>query len=427
MELFPFKARRYYQPLAGRIDRLISPPYDVIDKKLRKELGRRNRYNIVHLTLPTGGRRRYRNAADCLDRWCRTGVLRYETIPAIFPAEQRFKIPGMGWKTRMGFYAVLGFGTDPSRYVIPHEATFAGPRRDRNRILSACRADLESILVAYSDPSRRVAKILGNATRKRALVSFKESQGAQCRLWRLEDPDAVESLRRILRRREALIADGHHRFASSWSYWSGEGGRKESMAGPEKRGILAFFCRVEDPGVVSLPTHRVISNLPASRIQRLLPALRRRFRVREYPFHSSREEGTVRQKFLRTLQQSRSGEEHFGLRLGGESRFFLVRSPSSPTGACRTDVELLERQVMEPILGLSSASAGRTSRVAYQRDAGSALDAVGRGEAQAAFLLRSIPPRRILAIARNGHLLPQKSTFFFPKLPSGLLLRRFQD
>jgi uncharacterized protein (DUF1015 family) len=416
----PFRALRFDLRRAGRLEDLISPPYDVIDPESRRRYGRQTPFNIVHLTLPTGGRRRYRNAAARLDRWCRDGILRYEREPAFYPAVQEFRVDRAGSRQRRGFFAVLGFGDCAVGEVIPHEATFKGPRQDRMRLLEACGADLEPILMLYSDPAGRVEAALEEATGGRALAAFREPQGTRCRLWRLRDPGLIRTIRKGLQGRQVLIADGHHRFASAREYW-----RRNSGAGGVRPGILAFFCRVEDPGVVSLPTHRLVTGIPAGRLRGLLPALRPRFRIESLPFDSAAAERRARKRVLQTLRD-RTGSG-FGLRLRGEPAYHLVETAGAGRPGQRTDVERLERLVFGPVLGLTVRSGTKSPHIRYLRDASECLDAVGRGEAQAAFLLRSIPPRRVLSIAKSGRLLPQKSTFFYPKLSSGIVLRRFAD
>jgi uncharacterized protein (DUF1015 family) len=421
VDLTPFRALRFHSGRTGRLDNLISPPYDVISPACRRELGGRHLNNIVHLTLPTGGKGRYRNAAGRLDRWCREGILRPDPEPALYPAVQEFRVPGTGILRRSGFFAVLRFDDPEVPEVIPHEATFKGPRQDRMRILRACRADLEPILMLYSDPSGHVGEVLEDAIRGRALAAVREPQGSRCRLWRLRDSEGIEIIRRRLRRRPALIADGHHRFSSSREFW-----RRRSPSPTGWPGILAFFCRVQDPGVISLPTHRMVTGLPASRFAEILPALRRRFRIESMRFDSVASERRARRWLLQDLSNGTDGRG-FAVRLPGDSCYHLVRVPAAGRMPHRTDAERLEKFVLGPVLGLPVGSGRKSPHLLYRRDAAECLAAVDRGEAQAAFLLRSIPPRRVLTIAKSGRLMPQKSTFFFPKLSSGIVLRRFHD
>ncbi|MBI4161134.1 MAG: DUF1015 domain-containing protein, partial [Acidobacteria bacterium] len=400
MDLFPFRALRFRTASAGRLDRLISPPYDVIRPGERRTLERRSRFNIVHLTLPRGGTGRYARAAALLRLWCREGILAPDPVPAFYPAEQEFRI-GHERRTRFGFFALVGLGGA----VLPHEATFRGPRCDRTRILQACRADLEPILLLYSDPAGTVERILRKTARGRALTICRESQGSRLRLWRVAEGASVLAVRRALRRRQVLIADGHHRFASAAAYWRGGGRGGGSGTGPA---ILAFLSRVEDSGVVSLPTHRLVSGLDASRLAELPLRLERRFRLEPFPTAVARRSIRAWRDLLRRLQARDAGVD-FAVVLPGSRAGFLARGPAGK-GRDRTGVERLEAEVMGPMLGIGPGSERRYRHVDYQRDPRACLDAVASGQAQAAFLLPSLPARRVLAIARRGRLLPQKST-----------------
>ncbi len=431
MIVAPFRPLRYRTARAGRMEDLVSPPYDVIGSRYRLELARRNPFNVVRLILPGGGGGRFSRAARLLEKWQRQGILTRDARPGLFPAVQEFRIGGRGDIRRLGFFGLLGFpGNRSGGTVLAHERTFSGPRKDREQMLQACRADLEAILLLYSDPAGTVEKLLRRAIRKRPFTSFREEDESRCRVWKMEESPATREIQAAMRRKDLLIADGHHRFASSSAFWSGLGDGSGNGDGAMQAGILAFFCRVEDPGVISLATHRCVSGIPAGRLRDLIPWLRRRYRVHciaNGPAGTGLSPGN---EWLDSLGGSPPAGFRFGVRVRGQANTFLVCSPDRRKNGrriFRPGVEDLEDRVLSRYLDLPSSSRRRVSRVSYLRDGREAISMVDRNQTDAAFLLEPIPPRKVFGAARDGRLFPPKSTFFFPKLPSGVVIRPFRD
>jgi uncharacterized protein (DUF1015 family) len=416
--VLPFRALRYSSELSQKMARLTAPPYDVIPEPERQRLESLDPHNVVRLILPgQAGRAEdgsfYKGAAALLSQWQSEGALARDPKPAFYPYRQTFVGPEGESASRLGFLGALelpGKG-DSEKAILPHEKTLEGPRQDRTRLLLACRANLSPIFLLHPDSTRTAGATLEDATRTPPLSRFEDSSGVTHELWKVDDPATTQGLERALLADWTLIADGHHRYESALAV-------RETLPGEAGAGyVLAFFCSLQDRGFRIFPIHRLLRGGDDSLIR--ATSLRDGHRVEPLAPDSSPDD------ILRRLRQA--GERTFAL-VTREDPPLLVSLAGSenPAGDSLEDFDtvLLQKQVFSQRLGLSSEDIA-SGAVGYTSDAAEALRQVRAAEAKAAFLLNPLKVEAVVRAAQRGLRLPQKSTYFYPKVYTGLVIRTF--
>jgi uncharacterized protein (DUF1015 family) len=403
----PFRGERY--AAVNRLSSLIAPPYDVIDAAERARYAALDRDNIVHVMLPEappGGPddRKYGVAAELLAAWRRDGVLRRDPQPVLYVLAQDFTLPtGQRWTRRGVFAAVAAEGYEPRR-VRPHEHTHAGPKADRLALMRATATNIESIFLLAPDRERTLANAVAEASHGKPDATA-ELDGVGMRLWIVGDPSRFP-----LPSSPLYIADGHHRYETASAY-AGEN--------PAADRVLALIVSAQDPGLAVLPTHRVIFG-PGRDLERLLPRWRDWFDVQSVPT------GRDPVAALASL-----GRDRTACLVADRSRVVaLLLKPGAPppgrmpslaqTTAVRDlDVARIESLVVKEILAAGTS----TPIVRYVADATEALGMVQQGGAALSVLLNPTKVEQVFAVADAGDVMPPKSTYFVPKVPSGLVLR----
>jgi uncharacterized protein (DUF1015 family) len=427
-QIAPFRGLRFDLSRVSDPAVLLAPPYDVISEKERQELEQRHDHNVVHLDLPRGeGDARYAHAAALLDSWLAQGALRQDERPAIYRYEQRFSFTdfaGTKVYTRKGFIALVKLEPFSARVVLPHERTLSGPKLDRLKLMRATHADLSQVFGLYRDPAGVAEAALSRVEDRPPDLDATTADGCRHRLWVVSDAAVVSAAARALATKQVLIADGHHRYETMLTLRDElrPAGRPpgESLA---DWGTL-FLARAEDPGLLVLPTHRVLSGLPAGALAALPERARPWFTVSE-----GAETGAA--AIAERLRQASAVT--FALREAGKpGTTWLALRPDAdldalgPPALRRLDVTVLHGLVLGPLLGIDAEALLRQSFLSYTHDLGEALGRVERGEAQGAFLMNATKVDQVLDACEAGFVLPQKSTYFQPKLATGLVLARIE-
>src|SRR5438034_2854918 len=404
----PFRGERYAD--VARLSRLIAPPYDVIDPAERARLAALDADNIVHVMLPEAppGRPeddRYRVAAERLTTWRRNGVLRREAKPVRYVLAQDFTLPTGERRTRRGvFAAVAAEGYEPRR-IRPHERTHAGPKADRLALLRATATNIESIFLLAPDHDRALANAVARPTQGTPDATA-ELHGVGIRLWIVRDPSPFP-----LPESPLYIADGHHRYETASAY------ALESPGGAADR-VLALIVSAHDPGLAVLPTHRVIFGTGRD-VERMLPRWREWFEVQ--PLAADRDPvgalASIGKGRTACLVADRS--QILALLLKPRALPDRLPSLSQSTAVRDLDVAQIESLVVKEVLGAGMS----TPIVRYVADANEALGMVQHGGAAVAVLLNPTKVEQVFAVADAGDVMPPKSTYFVPKVPSGLVLR----
>lgn len=401
----------------GPLDNVLTPPYDVIGPEERARLAASGAYNMTHLMLPVGSEKvsPYTQAASLLKAWIAEGILRRDTKPHLYLLRQHFKSLDGEHCVRRAFFALLRLPEPGEQFILGHERTFDRPVEDRLALMRAVQGNLEPIFLMYTDPGLRVTDGLFEvmASTKPELAA-KTADGALQELWRT---DCSAALAEHLREQTLYIADGHHRFRTARLY------RDECRAagmppGPQEY-VMAGFVAFEDPGLKIFAAHRVVPaafELPFQEVrQRLAPWFD--FRALA-PAEITTASLDGPENGCRMLLYAR-GEGGWLLTLKEERRGELLATDRG-SAWCDLDVAVLHRGILDRLLEVPESMA-----LSYEKDAREALALVDRGAGALAFLLRPTRSEQVRDCAESREPMPQKSTYFFPKMPSGAVLNIF--
>lgn len=433
-EIRPFRALRYNTSTIGDPALVVAPPYDVIGSAEHERLLARHAANVVRLDLPReeagdAADDRYRRAARTLAGWRSDGTLHKDPHPSIYVYEQSYLVPGTDVsRTQVGFFARLRlepFG--PGSGIFPHERTLAGPREDRYKLLRATGVNTSPVVVLYDDPTAAGAPVLDEIRTRTADLDLVDEDGARHRLWAvLADGDAAQAVAPLLAAASGgpvTIADGHHRYETALRYRDERRMTRSCEEDPAFDYLLTFFLEATRQPLTVLPTHRILRGLGDEGVGKLQAGLDELFEVRR-----GVEAAELRSVF-EAIGLARGGEGRFGLWTRSGGSILTARreafEPDLPSGGAALrglDVTLLG-VALERLAGIGGEAVA-DGAIGYTKSASEAIAAVDAGEAQAdaAFLLEPTPVASISAVARDGDVMPQKSTYFYPKALSGLVI-----
>src|SRR3954447_16274308 len=409
----PLKTLRYDPSSVGSLEDVIAPPYDVIDDGERAQLLARSPFNVVEIDLPqVNGGDPYQHARDTLDAWRHQGVVVTEREPALWALEQRYTAPDGDERTRRGFFARVRVEDYGAGRIRPHERTHPGPKEDRLRLTRATRANLSPIFSLFPDPDDAAGDALARATQDDPFGTVNDADGTEDRLWRIGEPELIAELQGAVADAELLIADGHHRYETARVYAEEIGGEGEH------RYVLMFLCSLSDPGLTVFATHRLLTGLTDEKRAALQEALDRDFDIT--PIEAGELEPGPDEPGIALGYLDRFDNQPKRLTLKDQS-IADAALPDKPEPYRRLDTAVLEALVLEGALGMSEDDISHFNGLNYSKDTGDARAAVSDGRADAAFFMRATPVEQVREVAEAGESMPPKSTFFFPKIPTGLV------
>ena len=410
---------RFSPEKTGSLDHVMTPPYDVISPEQRERLAAEGPHNMVHLMLPAakGAQSKYAVAAATLDAWRAEGALLQDAEPSFYLLRQQFKDVEGVTHTRRGFFAAVQLPEADERLILGHERTFPKPVEDRLLLMEATRADLEPVFCLYKDSAHVLTPFLNQMETRPADLSATTMDGAHAELWRVDAPETVTE---FFRDKTLYIADGHHRFRTACLYRDAQ--REEHpQAGPQGYDcVMMGLVPLDDPGLKIYPTHRLLPFPPGFDAKDFLRSLKEYFEVNK---EEDSLEVTVRRNHARcALGVVIHGHGDYILTLKETvDRLEFLGADHGPAWR-DLDVAVLHRGILEQVLGLPEGTV-----FGYEHDARRAIDAAHAGETGIAFILRSTRADQICACADTSEPMPQKSTYFFPKLPSGGVIYRFDE
>jgi len=415
----PLRALYYDSSVVGPLADVVAPPYDVIDEDQRATLIGRSPFNVVAIDLPRGEPDPYAAAGEQFESWQLQGALVRDSEPAVWVHTQDYSGPDGQRLTRRGFFSRVRIEDYGPGRVRPHERTHPGPKEDRLRLTRATRANISPIFSLYSDPSHTAWDGLAPATEQEPWGEVTDSDGTVHRIWRTSDPAAIAAVQEATRDAELLIADGHHRYETMQSYAQEIGGEGDH------RYILMCLVALEDPGLTVFPTHRLVRGLDDERRKALDAALARDFDVSEVPIGDV---APPAQEVATPLELGYvSSHDERALRLALKDQAIADAALAERSEAYRhLDTGVLETLLLKGALGLSDEDISHFNGLFYARDTAEALAMVRSGEYDAAFLMRPTPVGQVRDVAAAGENMPPKSTYFFPKLLTGLLFNPLQ-
>ena len=409
----PLEAIRY----APSVDlaRVVCPPFDTIAPKEQRRLYDRSHHNAVRLELPKERGDPYKAAAKTLSQWLGKGTLVRDETPAFYAYQQEFAHGGESYRRRL-LFGRLRLEPWDSGTVLPHERTFRAPKEDRLKLLHSLRLNTSPIFLVYPDSRQQVVPLVARAAGVEPTVQFRDEDGFAHSLWRIDDPHIVATISRGLQKEKLYVADGHHRYETALAY------SEEHQAGDGRESfVLVALAAANDPGLLVLPIHRLVDvEMPVENVLKLLGTL---FEVESRPSLAD---------LLRDMADRGRMVNSFGLVAAGSPDFYLLTlsdpeaaepylpSERSPSWR-RLDAAIATNVILRHTLGLNSDQLEDIRTVWYDQDAERAVAEVRKGRARYAVLLNPISPQRVMTIADGGERMPQKSTFFYPKIPTGLL------
>jgi uncharacterized protein (DUF1015 family) len=414
----PLRALYYDPAVAGPLADVIAPPYDVIDESQRAALIAHSPFNIVSVDLPHDEPDRYAAAGELLASWQHDGALVRDERPALWAHTQDYTSPDGQRRTRRGFFCrvrIEGYGAGRVR---PHERTHPGPKEDRLRLTRATRANISPIFSLYSDPREAAWSALEPFTSAPPWGEVTDADDTVHRIWRVEDERAIAAVQATTRDAELLIADGHHRYETMQAY-AEEVDAAGTAPNDEHRYILMCLVALEDPGLTVFPTHRVVNRLDSAKRASLAAAIERDFEIEEVALDQLAPppgDGPLQLGYI-------AREDQRPLRLTLKDQAIADAALSGYSDAYRhLDTGILETLLLKRALGLSDEDISHFNGLFYARDSAEAIAMVREGDYEAAFLMRPTPIAQVRDVAAAGENMPPKSTYFFPKLLTGLLL-----
>jgi uncharacterized protein (DUF1015 family) len=427
-EIAPLTPLRYdLARLPSGLAGVISPPYDVVSPAERAALAARDPHNIVRLILPDGdGDTKYAHAAEVLAQWRAQGVLVRDPEPSFYRFDQTFTPPGgAGAITRRGFLALVRLVPFADRVVLPHERTLSGPKEDRLKLFRATGTNLSPGFMLYRDPRGKLDEPLARAER---LAEVDTPDGVYHVLAKVRDASAIRAIAEGVARSTLLIADGHHRYETALRY-----SEEISAAHPgaaeraEHRFFLTFLANGDDPDLVVFPTHRHVHSLMSFRFDDLVRQAHDTFAVDELPRGVQADEivGALRRSGERGPSVAAASPDGRVILLTLRGDVELDTHPTlgeKPEVLRKKDVTLLHAGILEHILGITPQAQAAKTNLFYPQDAKAALGALRGGSGNVLFLMNATPVSQVREVAEAGEVMPQKSTFFYPKVPTGLAI-----
>ncbi len=419
-EITPFRGLRY-DPERVELANVLVPPYDVVTPRERALYWDRDPHNAIRLELTRDPDEEattdYASVAETLAAWRSAGVLRRDDAPGFYVLRQRFTAPGGEELERIGFFAALHLEDYAKRIVRPHERTMSGPKADRLKMLRATRANLSPIFLLYEDRGLELAGVLESAFAGGS-VSARDDAGTLQELAPLSDPAAVAKLRDFLAPRPLVIADGHHRYETAIDYRDERRAAEPGAGDAPWEHTLVYLANAHAPGSLLLPIHRVIRKGPAPTDA----AWRERLPGWEQTACEIPDGDAIPELLARHLTPLADRHAFAADDGAGSLRVFQRPARSGdPLG-----VKVVHDEVIEGVFGLDEAAV-REGAVAFPKSTAEAARAVREGRGAVALYLNPLTADDVFAITGAGEVLPQKSTFFFPKLPSGLVFRSLEE
>jgi uncharacterized protein (DUF1015 family) len=408
-DLQPLRTLRYEPSAVGSLEDVIAPPYDVIDAELRAQLAARSPYNVVEIDLPPS----YDQAAATMADWQQRGVLVREDEHAVWVLRQDYEAPDGRRRSRTGVLARMRVDEYGPGRIRPHERTHPGPKEDRLNLTRATRTNLSPIFSLFPDPDGAAGRAMDQVAATEPFATAADLDGTSNTLWRSADEDLVAELQMALADAELLIADGHHRYETARVYADEVGGEGEH------RYVLMLLCSLSDPGLLVFPTHRLVSGLQDDTAKQLAirDALKRDFEIEEL-------------SDVRELEPP-AGPVAFGYMDSFHKQPYRVTLKDQaiadralegmPAPYRRLDTAVLEALVLRDALGMSEDDISHLNGLDYSKDLDDAIDAVRTGRADAGFFMRATPVEAVREVAEAGESMPPKSTYFYPKVPTGLV------
>lgn len=418
-EIKAFKGMRYTSA-AGNLNALVCPPYDIISDSQREKYIAENPYNIIRLELPKGGDERYKEAGQTLRDWLDKEILVCDNEDSIYVYEMLFSANGVRNRLK-GFVSLVGLVDFSEGIVLPHEETLSKAKEDRFNLMSETFCNFSQIYSLYMDEDGSVYDMIDGCSKGVPDMEVTDPDGTVHRMWKVSDSGVIKDVTEAFRDKKLYIADGHHRYETALNF--------HKKYGTESSGYIAMMLvNMENNGLVVFPTHRIVKNLQSFNAEKVLEECEPYFTIQEAP-------GEERmQAALNKLYDE--GKKSFAMYTGCGKCYVMTLNnedavkkllPDMSDAYCGLDVTVLHSLVLERILGIDKENMANQKNLTYTRSRQEALEAVDMEAADCSFILNSTKVSEIRDVAAAGEKMPQKSTYFYPKLITGLVMNKFSD
>lgn len=435
MEIKAFRAFRFNSAVVGDAGSCIAPPYDVINPTQQQQLYEKNEYNIVRIIKgkqkpdDAENDNQYTRAAGYLNDWIGKGALKQDAVDTIYGYVQDFEVAG-NVVQRLSFIALAKL-EEFGKIVRPHEQILKGPIVDRLNLERATGAKFGLVFMLYDDQKSIAGNIIEKAAADEALIDFIDEQDVRHRLFAINDEEDTNAITKMMSDKSCTIADGHHRYTTALAY------AKENPNPAAQYQMLAF-ANTRHEGLVVLATHRIVNNIQNFDPKKLSTALTARFEVTTYKFESDQDKADAKQKMLSQIKQEQQLDKNaFGIYTGGNTFSVAVLSdkeametkvPQKSTAWRSLDVSVLHKLILKELLDIDEEKMAQGGFLEYVKDTPNAIDdsisQVDAGEKQVAFFMNPPKMQQIEKVADEGERMPQKSTYFYPKIFTGLTINK---
>ncbi len=416
-----FKGMRFTEK-AGDIAEVVCPPYDIIPEEQRLELIKRNEFNAIRLELPREGEDVYKKAGETLSVWIQKGILKKDETDCIYVYEIGFTHAGQSMAVR-GIITAVELVEFEKGVVLPHEQTLSKAKEDRFNLMKATACNFSQVYSLYMDENGETESKIDTATKREPDISFVNSDGLTERLWIVEDKELCDSICADFKDKKLYIADGHHRYETGVRY---RNYRRESEASGNFDNIMMMLVPMEQKGLVVLPTHRIVRDLEQFDEEKIIDSCKEYFDVEDFSDVSTIEE-KLNEKYneeKKAFAFYTKGDEYKILTLK-DTAVMKELLPDLSEASQNLDVSVLHTLVLEKLFGIDKENMANQKNLTYTKQVEEAIEEVRAGKANCAFLLNPTRVSEIRDVALAGEKMPQKSTYFYPKLTTGLVMNAF--
>ena len=430
----PFRGLRYDTEKVGSLSGVTTPPYDIISPAEQEMYCEKHKNSIIHLELgktfdtDTETNNRYTRANDYLTRWMADGTLKFEDAPAYYLYEEIFTLPDGTVKSLKGLISAVELVPFSEKIVLPHEETLSKAKEDRFKLMDATHANFSPIYFLYTDEKKAVNKIIADVSKNVPEESFQTPDGITHNLWVIKDKELLGEIENAFKDKQLFIADGHHRYETALKFRDKL--KSETPGFDETHGgnfILAFAVEMDDPGLVVLPTHRILQNLDSFNETKAVESLKKNFSVEKIESQNIAEdvEKVLVEHKDGTAFAFYTGKDYFYLLKLNSQDAMETALPQRSDAYRELDVSVLHTLILDSIFGIDTENMANQKNLVYTKFADEAVDSIKDGKAQCSFLLNATKVRQIKDVSLLNEKMPQKSTYFYPKLITGLVINKF--
>ena len=426
-EIKPFKGMRYNTFLAGKIGELCCPPYDIISEEERLGYIAENEYNVIRLELPKEGEDVYKTAGEVLDMWRNTGVLVHEIKPAVYIYEEEFNAYNKRSSVK-GIIVRVKVEEFSKGVILPHEFTLSKAKADRFNLMKATNCNFSQIYALYMDEEHTTLKTIDSLSDRKPDQKFTDSDHVTHKLWIITDEKVIEKLVNDFADRKLYIADGHHRYETALNYRNYCRENGISKEGDPQDYQMMYLVDMQHPGLVVFPTHRMVRDLESFDKDEVLKGCEEYFDIKKFT-----SVGNINSELAKQYKQ---GKKAFGFYCGKGEWYLLVLKdievmadvlPDLSEASQQLDVSVLHSLILEKTMGIDKKNMANQINLTYTKFFEEAIMKVDKGEFQCSFILNPTRVTEIRDVAAAGEKMPQKSTYFYPKMITGMVMNDLNE